>query len=162
MTNNPPGYSEKLKIGPMSEEDIEAVAAIEQDSFSDPWPLESFQAELEYNRQASYFVARLGTEVIAYIGAWLVVDEVHITTLAVKKSHRRKGIASRLIETLIEAASPGGARYFTLEVRPSNKAALRFYEKYGFSVLGRRRRYYNDEDALIMTREREKGQPPAD
>ncbi len=153
MINKPADYPERLTIEPMGEEDIEAVAAIEEDSFSDPWPLEAFRTELENNRLASYYVACLDSKVIAYIGAWLVLDEVHITTLAVLKHHRRQGIASRLIETLIEAAYPRGARYFTLEVRPSNKAALSFYEKCGFTVLGRRRRYYKDEDALIMTRE---------
>lgn len=158
--DKPADYPERLMIEPMGEEDIEPVAAIEEDSFSDPWPLEAFRTELENNRLSSYFVARLDGEVIAYIGAWLVHDEVHITTLAVAKHHRRQGIASRLLEALIEAACPQGARYFTLEVRPSNKAALNFYEKCGFTVLGRRHRYYNDEDALIMTRENL--QPPGD
>jgi len=142
-----------MTIEPMGEEDIVVVAAIEKVSFSDPWPLEAFQNELFNNQLAAYYVARLKDRVIAYIGAWLVLDEVHITTLAVEESFRRRGIASRLVEALIEKARAGGARFLTLEVRPSNKAALCFYEKFGFSVLGRRKRYYIDEDALIMTKE---------
>lgn len=142
-----------LIIEPMSEEDLKAVCAIEKVSFTDPWPLESFQTELYNNRLAAYYVARLDGEVTAYIGAWLVLDEVHITTLAVAEKHRRRGIASRLIEKLIDEAGSRGGRFMTLEVRPSNTAALNFYEKFGFTVLGRRKSYYRDEDALIMTRE---------
>lgn len=142
-----------LTIEPMSEADIEAVAAIEGASFSDPWPLESFRTELLYNRLAAYYTARIGNTVIAYIGAWIILDEVHITTLAVDKRYRRSGVASHLLERLFSEVQSSGVRYLTLEVRPSNLAARSFYEKYGFVVLGRRKRYYIDEDALIMTRE---------
>ncbi len=143
----------QITIEPMSEKDLEVVAAIEADSFSDPWPLEAFRTELLNNQLAAYFVARHKGRVIAYIGSWLVLDEVHITTLAVETPYRRRGIASRLVKTLIEKSRSGGARFLTLEVRPSNKAARYFYEKWGFTVLGRRKRYYIDEDALIMTKE---------
>ena len=143
----------QVTIEPMGEEDIETIAAIEQDSFSDPWPLEAFRGELFNNRLAAYYVARHKGKPVAYIGAWRILDEVHITTLAVEESYRRRGLASRLLETLIEKVRSGGASFVTLEVRPSNKAARLFYEKRGFSVLGRRKRYYRDEDALIMTRE---------
>ncbi len=142
----------RLEIEPMGAEDAEAVAAIEKASFSDPWPLEAFYGELQ-NSIAFYFVARLNGTVTAYIGAWLVLDEVHITTLAVLEDYRRRGIASRLVEKLIEVTRPRGGRFLTLEVRPSNRAALKFYEKYGFTVSGRRKRYYINEDALIMIRE---------
>jgi len=151
--NQPSDLAGAITIEPMGEEDIAAVAAIEKKSFSDPWPEEAFQNELFNNRLAAYYVARLEDRVIAYIGAWLVLDEVHITTLAVEEACRRRGIASRLLKTLVKKAGTGGARFLTLEVRPSNKAALCFYEKFGFSVLGRRKRYYIDEDALIMTKE---------
>ena len=136
----------------MNEKDIAAVAAIEQDSFSDPWPLEAFRGELQNNRLASYYVARHRAKVVAYIGAWQILDEVHITTLAVEESYRRHGIASKLLKMLLDKVRAGGARYITLEVRPSNTEARRFYEKWGFTALGRRKRYYSDEDALIMTR----------
>jgi [ribosomal protein S18]-alanine N-acetyltransferase len=136
----------------MNEEDLAAVAAIENASFSDPWPLSSFSNELFYNRLAVYYVARLEGEVIAYIGSWFVLDEVHITTLAVTEAYRRRGIASRLVEALLEKARSEKAHCLTLEVRPSNTAARSFYEKLGLTVYGRRKRYYSDEDALIMTR----------
>lgn len=142
-----------LVVEPMGEADIEAVAAIEGTSFSDPWPIESFRTELIYNQLASYYVARLNRNIIAYIGAWIILDEVHITTLAVEKKYRRQGIASLLLETLFTRVQKLGARCLTLEVRPSNKAARNFYEKYGFKIYGRRKRYYGDEDALIMTKD---------
>jgi len=142
-----------LTIKPMTEEDLPAVVAIEQASFSDPWYLQSFRSELLNNRRALYLTAYCRDQLIAYIGAWVVVDEVHITTLAVEKEYRRQGVASRLLEVLIEKALPMGARRLTLEVRPSNSEAIGFYEKWGFTVQGRRKSYYYDEDALIMTKE---------
>jgi len=144
---------ETIKIESMEEDDLKAVAAIEAASFPDPWPLQSFQTELQCNRLAVYYVARFEDAVIAYIGAWIIIDEVHITTLAVEETYRRRCIATRLIDTLIEKARQSGARCLTLEVRPSNTNARCFYDRLGFKELGRRKRYYSDEDALIMTRE---------
>ncbi|HED24031.1 MAG TPA: GNAT family N-acetyltransferase [Firmicutes bacterium] len=82
----------------------------------------------------------------------MIIDEVHITTLAVAEPYRRRGIATRLLQALIQGVGSHRPRSFTLEVRPSNTAARRFYEKQGFAVCGRRLHYYSDEDALIMTR----------
>lgn len=140
-----------LTIEPMTHQDLLEVTAIERESFKDPWSIHSFQTEIETNRLALYLVARSEEEVIGYIGAWVVLNEVHITTLAVTRQYRRRGVASRLIGVLVEMAAPRGACLLTLEVRPSNTAAINFYKKLGFEVLGRRRHYYADEDALIMT-----------
>lgn len=144
-----------LLIEPMDEADVDTVTTIETASFSDPWPSESFHTELESNRLAFYLVARIKPkdEAVAYIGAWKVLDEVHITTLAVAEKYRRCGIGSRLVAALVASTVKSGARYLTLEVRPSNITAIKFYEKHGFKTLGRRKRYYVDEDALIMTKE---------
>ncbi len=141
-----------LTIRPMTHDDLKAVVAIERESFKDPWSIHSFQTELETNRMALYLVGSLQGRVVAYIGAWIVLNEVHITTLAVDKAYRRRGIASRMIGALAEMTGPRGASCLTLEVRPSNEAARHFYEKLGFEVLGRRKHYYADEDALIMTK----------
>lgn len=139
-------------IDEMTLEDVEAVAAIEQASFSDPWPTRSFQIELATNKLAVYLVARKSGWVVAYIGAWIIFEEAHITTLAVEQSCRRQGLATRLVSALIEKAQLRGADLITLEVRPSNTAARAFYEKLGFTALGRRKRYYhNNEDAIICT-----------
>ena len=155
MDQLPEKYLNNLLIEPMDEADVDAVATIEKASFSDPWPSESFHTELESNQLAFYLVARIkpGDKAVAYIGAWKVLDEVHITTLAVVEKYRCCGIGSRLLEALVISTVNRGARYLTLEVRPSNLSAIKFYEKHGFETLGRRKRYYVDEDALIMTKE---------
>ncbi len=137
----------------MSENNLPQVVNIEKESFRHPWSARSFRAELEINRHSCYLVARSQWEVVGYIGAWIVLEEVHITTLAVKNRYRRRGIASFLFNELIGRVKPQGVRYITLEVRPSNMPARSFYEKLGFKVLGRRRYYYPDEDALIMSLE---------
>ncbi len=142
-----------ITIAPMTKEDLPEVSVIEEESFNPPWPLQSFKTDLQYNRLAYYRVARHAGTLVGYIGAWIVLDEVHITTLAVEKNYRRQGIAGTLIQTLINEACHRGAGSMTLEVRPSNVIARAFYKKWGFTVRGRRKRYYPDEDALIMTRD---------
>jgi ribosomal-protein-alanine N-acetyltransferase len=135
--------------------DLPAVHAIEHASFSTPWPDDAYRSELSTNRLATYLVATRGDEVVAFAGIWLMVDEAHITTFAVHPGQRRRGIGERLLLTLLDVALERGAREATLEVRLSNVAARRLYEKYGFRPVGLRPRYYSDngEDALIMTTE---------
>lgn len=141
-----------ITIEPMTEDDLTEVNAIEVVSFNPPWPLQSFKTDLKYNRLAFYRVARDNGKLVGYVGAWIVLEEVHITTLAVDRAYRRRGIASNLIQILLDEARKRGATSMTLEVRPSNVIARAFYKKWGFAVCGRRKRYYPDEDALIMTR----------
>jgi [ribosomal protein S18]-alanine N-acetyltransferase len=142
-----------FRIGPMTLADLPAVHAIEHASFSTPWPDDAYRSEIETNRLATYLVARAGDEVVGFAGIWLMVDEAHITTFAVDPAWRRRGIGERLLLTLLDVAIERGAREATLEVRLSNVAARRLYEKYGFRPVGLRPRYYSDngEDALIMT-----------
>jgi ribosomal-protein-alanine N-acetyltransferase len=144
-----------LRIEEMRPADIPEVQAIERTSFTSPWPPQAYRAELETNRLASYLVARIDGRVVAYGGLWLMVDEVHITTFAVHPAWRRRRIGERLLLAMLDLAVDRGAREATLEVRLSNLAARRLYEKYGFRPVGLRPRYYTDdgEDALIMTTE---------
>ena len=145
----------RLVIEPMTFEDLPAVQEIERASFTTPWPAHAYQAELETNKLARYLVVRLGREVVAYAGIWLMVDEAHITTFAVAPAWRRRRIAERLLVAALDLSIARGAREATLEVRLSNLPARRLYEKYGFRPVGIRPRYYSDdhEDALIMTTE---------
>jgi ribosomal-protein-alanine N-acetyltransferase len=145
----------RLLIEPMSLDDLEAVHQIELVSFRAPWPPNAYRSELESNRLANYLVARAEGEIVAYGGMWLMVDEAHITTFAVHPAWRRQGIGERLLLAFIDTAVARHAREATLEVRLSNIAARRLYEKYGFRPVGLRSRYYSDdgEDALIMTTE---------
>jgi ribosomal-protein-alanine N-acetyltransferase len=139
----------------MTVDDLDAVHVIEREAFSTPWPSHAYRQELETNRMAHYIVARWGDEIVGFAGMWLLVDEAHVTTFATRRTWRRRGIGERLLLALLDLARVRGAREATLEVRPSNTAARRLYEKYGFRNVGVRPRYYSDnhEDALIMTTE---------
>lgn len=145
----------RLTIEAMRIADLEEVQQIERASFSAPWPANAYRSELETNRLASYLVARADGRIVAYGGMWLMVDEAHITTFAVHPAWRRQRIGERLLLAFIDLAVDRRAREATLEVRLSNLAARRLYEKYGFRPVGLRPRYYSDdgEDALIMTTE---------
>ncbi len=145
----------RIQIGPMQLADLDAVQVIEESSFSTPWPPNAYRSELMTNRLASYLVARAGDRIVAYGGMWLMVDEAHITTFAVDPAWRRQRIGERLLVAFFDLAHDRQARELTLEVRLSNLAARRLYEKYGFRPVGLRPRYYSDnnEDALIMTTE---------
>jgi len=145
----------RLRVEPMSVDDIPAVHAIESASFPTPWPPYAFRQEIETNRMARYLVVRAGERLIAYAGIWLMVDEAHITTFAVLPVYRRRGIGGRLLLELIDLAADLGATVVTLEVRLSNAVARRLYQAFGFRPVGVRPRYYSDdgEDALIMTTE---------
>jgi ribosomal-protein-alanine N-acetyltransferase len=143
----------RLIVEPMRLEDVPAVHAIELASFPVPWPPHAYRSELESNKLAHYLVARAGDTVAAYGGMWLMVDEAHITTFAVHPVWRRQRIGERLLLAFLDIAIDQGAHEATLEVRLSNLAARKLYEKYGFRPVGLRPRYYTDdhEDALIMT-----------
>ena len=141
-----------LRIEPMTVADLPAVHAIERASFTAPWPPESYRNDLETNRLAQYLVARVGDEIAAYGGMWLMIDEGHIITFAVHPAWRRQHVGERLLLSFLDLASDRGAHEATLEVRLSNLPARRLYEKFGFRPVGLRPRYYSDngEDALIM------------
>jgi len=141
---------EAMRIG-----HLPAIQAIEQASFTTPWPPQAYRSELESNRMATYLVVRAGETVVGYAGMWHMVDEAHITTFAIHPAWRRRRIGERLLIALLDLARNRRAREATLEVRLSNLPARRLYEKYGFRPVGLRPNYYSDdrEDALIMTTE---------
>jgi [ribosomal protein S18]-alanine N-acetyltransferase len=145
----------RIRIEAMTLDDLPSVQVIERASFTTPWPPHAYRSELESNRLATYLVARAEGAVVAYAGIWMMVDEAHITTFAVDSRWRRQRIGERLLLALLDIARDRRAREATLEVRLSNLAARRLYEKYGFRPVGIRPRYYSDdnEDALIMTTE---------
>ena len=142
-----------IVVDRMTVDDLGAVQEIEGESFTTPWPPHAYRSELETNRLAHYIVARYDDQLVGFAGMWLMVDEAHITTFAVRKTWRRQGVGERLLLALLDLAQARGAHEATLEVRPSNHPARRLYEKYGFALVGVRRRYYSDdnEDALILT-----------
>jgi len=143
--------------------DLSAVVAIERVSFADPWPVRALLTELQPDRLRCPLVAEAAGEVAGYLLAWRVADQLHILNLAVRPDLRRTGIATALLQASLEKARARGLAEATLEVRPSNQAALAFYRRHGFVQTGRRRRYYADtgEDALIMTVPLPPPAPPA-
>ena len=146
----------RIRIEPMRLADLAVVHDIEQASFSTPWPPNAYRSELETNRLAHYLVVRVDGRVVGYGGIWLMVDEAHVTTFAIAPGWRRRRLGERLLIALLDLAAERRATEATLEVRLSNLAARRLYEKYGFRPVGLRPRYYSDnnEDALIMTTDR--------
>lgn len=144
-----------MNIRRMTLDDISQVAAIDQVSFSLPWPERSFRFEIADNPASRAWVAELDGRIVGMIVAWLLVDEAHIATIATHPEFRRKGIASRLLIYALEYMRSEGARTSVLEVRESNAAAQEMYRKFGFEESGRRPRYYKDngEDAILMTLE---------
>jgi ribosomal-protein-alanine N-acetyltransferase len=144
-------------IEPMaSPGDLDAVLAIEQESFTNPWTREMYLAEIE-NRGVSYcFVVRdAGGAVIGFCSFWRVLDEMHINNVAVTRVHRGAGVGTALMREVLRQGAQLGARRATLEVRRSNEEARRLYERLGFTVAGVRRGYYSNpvEDALVLWRE---------
>jgi len=132
-------------------EDIDELMEVELCSFPDPWSPELFQQEIK-NRLAHYFTVRKEGRLVAYGGMWFIVDEAHITNIAVHEDHRNQGIGASLLTKMIDYAKIRKMKHMTLEVRVSNQKAQSLYEKYGFNSQGHRPHYYldNDEDAIIM------------
>lgn len=143
----------RVRIDPMSLADIPRVRDIEQEAFAVPWPKDAYRAEIEENQVACYIVARDDEDRIAgFAGMWIIFDEAHVTTIAVERGRRGQRIGERLMLALIDRALERGARWMTLEVRPSNAVALALYRKFGFRDVALRKRYYSDngEDAVVM------------
>ena len=136
----------------MTIDDLDAVAAIEAATFPTPWSKDSFRQELERNVAARYLVAEKDGRVIGYAGAWVILDESHITNIAIEESQRGSGYGRVLTQALMQYLANLGAAYATLEVRKSNIRAQNLYKSLGFIQLGVRKRYYEDnqEDALLM------------
>ncbi|HQJ36406.1 MAG TPA: ribosomal protein S18-alanine N-acetyltransferase [Clostridia bacterium] len=138
----------------MSLDDIDQVVEIENLSFTSPWSRESFESELK-NNLARYIVARVNGKVAAYGGMWIILDEAHITNIAVHPEFRERKIGEKLVKEMLRTAKENKAEHITLEVRASNDAARKLYEKLGFKDSGTRKGYYADtgEDAVIMWNE---------
>ena len=138
---------------PDATSDIDAVAALEAESFTNPWPREQLVWELRNSDVTRIFVMRDDRGlIVSFCLCWVIFDELHINTLAVAPEFRRRGIATLLMRRVLAETAEEGARKATLEVRASNQAALALYEQLGFRVTATRPAYYTnpDEDALIL------------
>ena len=166
-------------VEPMQVEQLDQVRRIERACFPTPWPRNAYRREILKNERAHYVVVRTTSrpapspkrrqfplsllpfgrsgarDVVAYAGVWVMLDEAHITTVAVDPDYRRLGLGELLIIQMARISLQARATRMTLEVRMSNDIAQRLYRKFGFSDGGVRPRYYSDdfEDALIMRSE---------
>ncbi|MFT8319249.1 MAG: ribosomal protein S18-alanine N-acetyltransferase [Sporolactobacillus sp.] len=144
--------AEAVSIRKMEIEDIERVMVVEHDAFDVPWSEQAFYNELLNNHFATYFVAEYVGQIIGYCGVWVIVDEAHVTNLAVLSHYRGYKVGEGLLRHVITFAKMKGSRSMSLEVRVSNEIAQNLYRKLGFSNGGIRKNYYtnNNEDALVM------------
>ena len=140
-------------IRKMIMKDLDQVVAIDQVSFSLPWPKRSFQFELTDNPASRSWVIEWNEKIVAMIVSWLILDELHIATIATQPDFRRQGLGRKLLNhALLTAREEGAVRAF-LEVRESNAVAINMYRSFGFVEDGRRKEYYkdNNEDAVLMS-----------
>lgn len=140
----------------ISETEIDEILAVEREAFTNPWTRDMYLAERENPGVSYFFLVREGSgRLVGFCTFWRILDELHINNLAVLPEFRRQGVASALLEHVLREGSRLGAVRATLEVRQSNEAAVRLYERWGFRVAGVRHHYYTtpDEDALILWRE---------
>lgn len=141
-----------ILVRPMLEKDIDEVLEIEKTSFTTPWSKEAFTLEINKNMLAKYVVAEIQGKVVGYGGIWLIIDEGHVTNIAVHEKYRGLGVGNKIMEGLIDICGDRNIVAMTLEVRKTNEIAKSLYNKYGFKEYGIRPGYYSDnnEDAIIM------------
>ena len=141
----------RLEVSEMAGRDLDRIMELEHVAFTCPWTRGMYERELE-KEESCYLTIREGGTIIAYGGVLLLLEEAHVMTMAVMHECRRRGVATRLLLEMINSAEAMGARFVTLEVRVSNQPAIELYKKFGFQIMGERKRYYMDnfENALIM------------
>lgn len=147
-----PAQGTELVFRLMRLEDVPEVLVIEREAFTVPWTEEAFRNELTHNHFAKYMVMELAGHIIGYAGMWAIVDEAHVTNIALLEAYRGRKWGERLLDELMKTAAYLGMQSITLEVRVSNEVAQNLYRKKGFKPAGTRKGYYSDnrEDALIM------------
>lgn len=148
-----PVFLRRLKYDRLQPEHLDQVVAIERSSFPTPWSKNAFNYEIKFNEFAHYLVALCeDNEVAGYAGMWVILDEAHVTNVAVHSKYRRLGLGLELMQKIMVWAAALGAKRMTLEVRPSNIPARTLYSNLGFEERGTRKEYYSDtgENAIIM------------
>jgi len=152
MSAGEQGTARRVLFRKMELQDLEAVHRIESECFTLPWSLSAFYNELVNNHFATYLVMEVDGQLAGYGGMWNIIDEAHVTNIAVRPSYQGRGLGKRLLRELMALAAALGSRRMTLEVRVSNHIAIRLYEQMGFRATGVRKEYYSDnrEDALVM------------
>jgi len=143
--------NENISLDFMTIEDLEKIKDILISDFDNFWNYEILKKEL-LNINSKYIIAKSDNEIVGFGGIWKAVDDIHITNIVTKKNKRRLGIASQILDKLIEISKKFNLSSITLEVNENNIPAINLYEKYGFKKLGIRKKYYNNKDnAVVMT-----------
>lgn len=138
-------------ISPMTLNDLEDIKNDLSSCFDNFWNYNVFKEELK-NPNSMYFIAKQDNEIVGLAGIWKSVDDIHITNIVTRKDKRHCGIASKLLDQLLEISEKQGLSSLTLEVNEHNTNAIRLYKKYNFQKLGIRKNYYGqNENAIIMT-----------
>jgi ribosomal-protein-alanine N-acetyltransferase len=146
------------------EADLDGVLEVEAESFTNPWTRDMYAWELQNRSMCHIFLVRTDAcRVAGFCAFWLVFDEIHINNIALRPGFRAQGLGTALLQRVLAEGRGLGARRATLEVRASNGAARRLYERMGFYVAGIRRDYYTSpvEDALILWRDEESSDHPS-
>lgn len=143
---------DRITFRRVTENDIQTLVEIEKESFAVPWPADAFYHDIQHNRFAAYIMIELDGQVAGYCGVWIILDEAHITNIAILPKYRGMKLGEILLAKVMEIAKETGAMSMTLEVRVSNEVAKALYKKLGFQDGGIRRNYYTDngEDARVM------------
>ena len=142
---------QKIQISSMSISHLDEIKDILSSEFDNFWTYSVFKSELQ-NPNSKYFIATIDDEIVGFAGIWKAVDDMHITNIVTKISKRHLGIASMLLEKLIEVSKEENVNSLTLEVNETNTYAIKLYEKYNFKKIGLRKNYYaQNANAIIMT-----------
>lgn len=143
---------DQIVLREMELKDVDQVHNVEEISFATPWSKEAFINELEQNKYATYIVLEVEGVIVGYCGVWLVIDEAHITNIAILPEFRGKKLGEFLFKHVVDFAKKNGATLLSLEVRVSNIVAQKLYRKFGLVPGGIRKNYYvdNQEDAVVM------------
>lgn len=152
LKDNPNINTTELVLRNASAKDATKLAEIDSACFSDPYTKDMFSHDIQYADNLTILTASYEGEIVGYIEIMIVLDECDIQRVAVLPKYRNMYIASVMMNAMLNLTSSLGIKSYTLEVRESNEAAIGLYEDFGFSVNGRRPKYYGDEDALLMLR----------
>ena len=147
-------FPAEITIRRMTLADVDEVHALDERAFTLPWPRRSYVFEIKENKAGHCWVAEKATgQIVGMIVCWLLMEDIHVASIAVDGNHRRQGIATAMLLKAFRELAPLGAERATLEVRQFNTAAQHMYLGMGFEVVGRRPKYYSDtqEDAILMT-----------
>lgn len=140
-------------IREMKSADLDQVMEIEHEAFSDHWKRSAYEYELNENEFSHLIVAEENGEIIGVAGYYILFDDAQVTTIATRQSKRKQGVATRLMESLLNDCDEKGCCTCSLEVRVSNHSAIKLYEKFEFIKVNVRKGYYEDgEDADLMVK----------